>query len=72
MRTRKEIEENILLPDVTRELLLDIRQIAANILMNQRANEKEIINDQNVMAFVLDCKRIAEEPLDENRTKVPA
>lgn len=35
MRTRKEIEDACTLPDVRREILLDIRQLLANLALNE-------------------------------------
>ena len=45
MRTRKEIEDGILMSDVNREILLDIRQMLAILVMKVPSSE---VNKKNI------------------------
>lgn len=68
MRTREEIEKDIMLPDVNREILLDIRLILANIMLAQQGPSKlwmekhaEDAEMKTLVKFVEECDKIARE-----------
>ena len=65
MRTREEIEKDLLLPDIQREILLDIRKLLA-ILVKNEASKAEGVRFITSESEEIEKIAMEEEPVEDS------